>query len=54
MPRFCGENAIVARPVVTDPPVIVETHLAWRRASISGAMRRFIETSQKVGKSYMT
>jgi len=39
---------------VTDPPVIVETYLAWRRASISGAMRRFIETSQKVGKSYMT
>src|SRR4051812_21855473 len=38
MPRFCGENAIVARPVVTDPHVIVETHLAWRRASISGAM----------------
>jgi DNA-binding transcriptional LysR family regulator len=53
MPRFCGENAIAPRPVVTDPPVIVETYLAWRRASISGAMRRFIETSQKVGKSYM-
>ena len=32
MPRFCGENAIAPRPVVTDPPVIVETHLAWRRA----------------------
>jgi DNA-binding transcriptional LysR family regulator len=54
MPRFCGENAIASRPVVTDPPVIVETHLAWRRASISGAMRRFIETSQKVGRSYLT
>jgi DNA-binding transcriptional LysR family regulator len=53
MPRFCGENAIAARPIVTDPPVIVETHLAWRRASISGAMRRFIETSEKVGKTYM-
>lgn len=54
MPRFCGENAIASRPVVTDPPVIVETHLAWRRASISGAMRRFIETSQQVGRSYLT
>jgi DNA-binding transcriptional LysR family regulator len=54
MPRFCGESAIVARPVVTDPPVIVETYLAWRRASISGAMRRFIETSESVGKSYMS
>jgi len=53
MPRFCGEQALAPRPIVTDPPVIVETHLAWRRASISGAARRFIETSQKVGKGYM-
>lgn len=53
MPRFCGEEAIVPRPIVTNPPVIVETHLAWRRASISSAMRRFIETSQKVGKAYL-
>ena len=48
MPRFCGENAIAPRPIVTEPPVIVETHLAWRRTSINMAMRRFIETSQKV------
>jgi DNA-binding transcriptional LysR family regulator len=54
MPRFCGEQAILPRPIVTDPPVIVETHLAWRRTSISIAMRRFIETSQKVGEGYMT
>jgi DNA-binding transcriptional LysR family regulator len=54
MPRFCGEQAILPRPIVTDPPVIVETHLAWRRTSISIAMRRFIETSQKVGDGYMT
>jgi DNA-binding transcriptional LysR family regulator len=53
MPRFCGEHAIVPKPIVTDPPVIVETHLAWRRASPSGAMRRFIETSEHVGRSYM-
>jgi DNA-binding transcriptional LysR family regulator len=53
MPRFCGEQALAPRPIVTDPPVIVETHLAWRRASISSAARRFIETSQKVGKGYM-
>ena len=46
MPRFCGEHAIVPKPIVTDPAVIVETHLAWRRASLSGAMRRFIETSE--------
>ena len=54
MPRFCGEQAIAPRPIVTDPPVIVESHLAWRRASISSAKRRFIETSQKVGRAYMT
>jgi DNA-binding transcriptional LysR family regulator len=54
MPRFCGENAIAPRPIITEPPVIVETHLAWRRTSINMAMRRFIETSQKVSKAYMT
>ena len=53
MPRFCGEHAIAPRPIVTDPPVVIETHLAWRRANISGPMRRFIETSQKVGKNSM-
>lgn len=53
MPRFCGEEALVPRPIVTDPPVIVETYLAWRRASISTAMRRFIEASEQVGKAYM-
>jgi LysR family transcriptional regulator, benzoate and cis,cis-muconate-responsive activator of ben and cat genes len=54
MPRFCGENAIAARPIVTNPPVLVETHLAWRRTSINMAKRRFIEVSQKVGALYMT
>jgi LysR family transcriptional regulator, benzoate and cis,cis-muconate-responsive activator of ben and cat genes len=54
MPRFCGEQAILPRPIITNPPVVVETHLAWRRTSISIAMRRFIETSQKVGEAYMT
>jgi LysR family transcriptional regulator, benzoate and cis,cis-muconate-responsive activator of ben and cat genes len=54
MPRFCGENTIAARPIITDPQVVVETHLAWRRTSINTTMRRFIETSQNVGKAYMT
>ena len=53
MPRFCGDQAIAPRPVITDPPVIIESYLAWRRTSISSAMRRFIETSQKVGKAYL-
>ena len=35
MPRFCGEHIIVPRPIVTQSARAVETHLAWRRASIS-------------------
>jgi DNA-binding transcriptional LysR family regulator len=53
MPRFCGENAIAPRPIVTTPPVLVETHLAWRRTSLSNAMRRFIEASEVVSRIYM-
>jgi DNA-binding transcriptional LysR family regulator len=53
MPRFCGEDAIALRPIITDPPVFIETHLAWRRASVSSAVRSFIETSQEVGKNYI-
>lgn len=53
MPRFCGEHAIAPRPIVTNPPVTIQTHLAWRRAGVSPEMRHFIETSQKVGKGYM-
>lgn len=53
MPRFCGESVIVPRPVITNPPVLIETHLAWRRTSINMAKRRFIEASQKVGATYM-
>jgi LysR family transcriptional regulator, benzoate and cis,cis-muconate-responsive activator of ben and cat genes len=53
VPRFCGENAVANRPIVTEPEIHVETHLAWRRANLSAAMRRFIETSESVGKGYM-
>ncbi|MBB5751909.1 LysR family transcriptional regulator [Prosthecomicrobium pneumaticum] len=53
MPRFCGESVVAARPIVTDTPFVVQTHLAWRRASMTAAMRRFIETSQRVSRSYM-
>ncbi|MDQ0396517.1 LysR family transcriptional regulator [Labrys monachus] len=49
IPRFCGD-AIAARPILTDPGTLVETHLAWRRSSLNAAMRRFIETSEKVGR----
>jgi DNA-binding transcriptional LysR family regulator len=54
MPRFCSEQAIVARPLVTHPPMIVETHLAWRRTSTSEAMRRFVETSERVGAAHLS
>ena len=53
IPRFCGGDAIVTRPVITDPPVIIETHLAWRRSTNRSAMRRFIETSEAVSKDYL-
>ena len=33
VPRFCGDHAIATRPISTDPEILVETHLAWRRAS---------------------
>jgi DNA-binding transcriptional LysR family regulator len=52
MPRFCGEHAIVPRPLVTTPPVLVETHLAWRRTSNRSAMRRLIETAERVGSRH--
>ncbi|MBN9070370.1 MAG: LysR family transcriptional regulator [Rhizobiales bacterium] len=51
VPRYCGREAIVARPIVTD--TIVESHLAWRRKGLSEAMRRFVETSLRVGEHYM-
>jgi len=54
MPRYCGENAIAPRPIVTDPPLQIETHLAWRRTSINMAKRRFIEASQRVSAAYLT
>jgi DNA-binding transcriptional LysR family regulator len=53
IPRFCGGDAIVARPVITDPPVVIETHLAWRRSGNRSALRRFIETAEAVGKDYL-
>ena len=51
VPRFCGREAIVARPIATE--TIVETHLAWRRKSLSDAMRRFADTSRRVSEHYM-
>jgi DNA-binding transcriptional LysR family regulator len=53
VPRFCGEHAIAFRPIVTNPEVCVETYLAWRSANISGAMHRFIKTSEQVATNYV-
>jgi DNA-binding transcriptional LysR family regulator len=47
VPRFCGE-AIAARPLT--PETLVETHLNWRRKGLNDAMRRFVETSQRMAK----
>jgi DNA-binding transcriptional LysR family regulator len=54
VPRFCVGSVIEARPIVTVPQTTVETHLAWRRSSASGAMRRFVETSELIGRESMT
>ncbi len=48
LPRFCGADAIVARPLITNPAIMVDTFMAWRRTNTSSALRRFIETSRKV------
>lgn len=31
-PRFCGEETVVSWPIRTNSPVIVETHVAWKRS----------------------
>jgi DNA-binding transcriptional LysR family regulator len=51
VPRFCGSDAIAARPIVTD--TVVETQLVWRRKSLSDAMRHFVETSERVRADYL-
>lgn len=53
MPRFCRDNAIAARPFITDPQVVVETQLAWRRTSINAAMHRFIRDEPEGGKGLL-
>jgi len=50
LPRFCGSEAIVSRPIRTKTPVIVETHVAWKRSKTSKTIHRFVATSQKVGR----
>jgi DNA-binding transcriptional LysR family regulator len=52
MPSFCGPQVITPRPIKMDTPTHVETHLAWRRSSLTAAMKRFVETSQRVGAGY--
>lgn len=52
MPSFCGSHAVMPRRIETEVPTIVETHIAWRRARLTTAMKRFVETSQEVGAHY--
>lgn len=51
LPRFCGGPSIVARPLVTKPAVLVETHLAWRRTNDATALRRFLDTARRVSSA---
>lgn len=48
-PRFCGKETVVSRPIRTKSPVIVETHIAWKRSKTNKIMHHFIATSQAVG-----
>lgn len=47
VPRFVG-GPLVARPVITTPPVLVETHFVWHRANTNAALRRFRDAVQRV------
>jgi DNA-binding transcriptional LysR family regulator len=49
LPRFCGSEALVSRPIRTKSPVIVETHVAWKRSNTGRILHRFVETSQAIG-----
>lgn len=49
LPRFCGNDAIVSRPIRTKSPVMVETHVAWKRSKTSKAMHEFVAASRLVG-----
>ncbi len=49
LPRFCGREAIVSRPIRTKSPVVVETHVAWKRTKNSKTVQSFVATSQAVG-----
>jgi len=49
VPSFIGGD-LVARPVVTTPITLVETHFVWRRANANVALRRFRESVQRVAQ----
>lgn len=49
LPRFCSGGTIVARPIRTKAPVMVETHVAWKRSKTNKVLHSFIATSQAVG-----
>ncbi|NTF10576.1 LysR family transcriptional regulator [Agrobacterium rubi] len=51
VPRFCGGDNIVARPLITKDPVLVETHMAWRRSNDSVVLRRFLDLARRVTSS---
>lgn len=49
LPRFCSGDTIVSRPIRTKSPVMVETHVAWKRSKTNKVMHSFVAASQAVG-----
>jgi DNA-binding transcriptional LysR family regulator len=46
-PRF-ATAALVSRPLMTEPAVLVETHFAWRRTNTNAALRLFRDSVKTV------
>lgn len=49
VPRVCGKDVLVSRPIATRTPVLVETYVAWKRSRMNASIQRFIATSRAVG-----
>lgn len=47
VPRFMG-GGLVARPLMSTPPYLVETHFVWRRSNTNVALNRFRTSVRRV------
>lgn len=48
LPLYCRGGTLEARPLVTTPATIVESHFAWRRFNSSIAIQRFRDSVRAV------